>query len=174
MTKTLVFTKAEGVSRHHFNFDGTKKRAEALAEWFNQPMGTFKRKYSVRAVPESEGDGYVLEVRGRTTKTRGVHQVRKGNVLAVCYTLNELTVLEHVQEVSETQDPKLERPPLNEFQMRYIDKVAPDHSRTSCDDSVLYNAWYGGDDVFMGRCVRCTLLQAALGYLPPKEREDDY
>ena len=44
----------------------------------------------------------------------------------------------------------------------YVDAIAPEHSRTSCDDNDLYNAAYGADDFDgEGRCRRCTLLAAA-------------
>ena len=43
----------------------------------------------------------------------------------------------------------------------YVNKIAPEHSRTSCDDDDLYNAAYGLDDFDgRGRCYRCTLLMA--------------
>lgn len=44
----------------------------------------------------------------------------------------------------------------------YVDKIAPVHDRTSCNDENLYNAAYGLDDRGgYGRCHRCTLLAAA-------------
>lgn len=44
----------------------------------------------------------------------------------------------------------------------YINKIAPNHGRTSCDDGNLYNAAYGLDDFDgRGRCYRCTLIAAA-------------
>ena len=44
----------------------------------------------------------------------------------------------------------------------YIDRIAPEHERTSCDDNNLINAAYALDDHGgYGRCYRCTLLVAA-------------
>ena len=46
----------------------------------------------------------------------------------------------------------------------YVDMIAPNHERTTCDDYNLYNAAYGDDDnEGLGRCYRCTLLRAAKG-----------
>lgn len=44
---------------------------------------------------------------------------------------------------------------------KYIDKIAPEHERTSCTDENLYNSAYGLDDHNgHGRCYRCTLIAA--------------
>lgn len=44
----------------------------------------------------------------------------------------------------------------------YINKVAPEHERTSCNDGNRYNAAYGtADSDGRSRCLRCTLLAAA-------------
>lgn len=42
--------------------------------------------------------------------------------------------------------------------MNYIDKLAPTHERTSCDDESPTNARYALND--FGGCSRCTLLAA--------------
>lgn len=48
------------------------------------------------------------------------------------------------------------------MQSKYVDAIAPHHSRTSCDDDHLYNAAYSiNDHGGFGRCYRCTLLAAA-------------
>lgn len=162
----MKFNKSEEVQRFRLVFDGTKKRSEDLLEWLNTSQ--FKRKYSFYLV--QDGEGYSLEVYGRTSRAKRLQVLKPGNVLLWCYVINELEVLETPADTTKpTSDT---RPPLNEFQLRYVNKVAPEHCRTSCSDENLYNAWYGKDDVLFGRCTRCTLLQAALGYLPPKEDED--
>lgn len=44
----------------------------------------------------------------------------------------------------------------------YVDAIAPEHERTSCNDNDLHNAAYGmKDHGGHGRCRRCTLLAAA-------------
>lgn len=49
----------------------------------------------------------------------------------------------------------------------YVDEIAPEHDRTSCDDRNLYNAAYGMDDHDgHGRCYRCTLLMAQARAVP--------
>ena len=46
--------------------------------------------------------------------------------------------------------------------LRYVDEIAPEHDRTSCNDNNLYNAAHAIDDYEgRGRCYRCTLLKAA-------------
>ena len=43
--------------------------------------------------------------------------------------------------------------------IEHIDKISPEHDRTSCNDENLYNASYGPDDRGgHGRCRRCGLL----------------
>jgi hypothetical protein len=50
----------------------------------------------------------------------------------------------------------------------YVDKIAPEHERTSCTDSDLYNAAYALDDHGgYGRCYRCTLLMAVREAINP-------
>lgn len=44
---------------------------------------------------------------------------------------------------------------------KYINHIAPEHSRTSCDDENLYNAAYSPNDYGgFGRCHRCSLIAA--------------
>ncbi|WP_313328780.1 hypothetical protein [Pseudomonas qingdaonensis] len=51
---------------------------------------------------------------------------------------------------------------MSTYASAYVDAIAPEHDRTSCDDGNLYNAAYGLDDhEGRGRCRRCTLLAAA-------------
>ena len=46
--------------------------------------------------------------------------------------------------------------------LRYVDEIAPEHCRKSCNDNNLNNCADGADDnMGMGRCYRCTLLRAA-------------
>lgn len=55
---------------------------------------------------------------------------------------------------------------LNEDQLRYVNMIAPTHSRNSCggDEGYAYNAAYDEDDYGgFGRCYRCTLIHAAIG-----------
>lgn len=53
----------------------------------------------------------------------------------------------------------------------YINKIAPEHERTSCSDDNLYNAAYGLDDRDgHGRCYRCCLLAAQESANPQSER----
>lgn len=50
---------------------------------------------------------------------------------------------------------------INPETMRLINRLAPDHSRTSCSDKNLYNALRLDDKgkvKMPGRCVRCSLL----------------
>lgn len=55
--------------------------------------------------------------------------------------------------------------------IQYVDKIAPEHDRTSCSDEILYNAAIDTDDYAgRGRCYRCTLLQVAKH---AKEDEND-
>lgn len=42
--------------------------------------------------------------------------------------------------------------------MRWINKIAPSHSRTSCKDDTCNNTTYAEDD--FGGCRRCDLLTA--------------
>jgi len=54
----------------------------------------------------------------------------------------------------------------------YINKIAPEHGRTSCSDTNLYNAAYGLDDFDgHGRCYRCTLLAAAASSIQVTEEK---
>lgn len=56
--------------------------------------------------------------------------------------------------------------------LRYVDEIAPEHDRTSCNDNNLYNAAYSIEDYEgRGRCYRCTLLTAATTGMG--ETEDD-
>lgn len=56
--------------------------------------------------------------------------------------------------------------------LRYVDEIAPEHDRTSCNDINLYNAAYSIDDYEgRGRCYRCTLLRASTTGID--ETEDD-
>ncbi|URD41477.1 hypothetical protein M6G63_18815 [Pseudomonas sp. BYT-5] len=51
---------------------------------------------------------------------------------------------------------------MSKYASAYVDAIAPEHERTSCDDDNLYNAACGPDDhQGHGRCHRCTLLAAA-------------
>lgn len=46
--------------------------------------------------------------------------------------------------------------------LSYVDRIAPEHDRTSCNDINMYNRAFGIDDhEGRGRCYRCTLLKAA-------------
>lgn len=43
----------------------------------------------------------------------------------------------------------------------YINKIAPEHERTSCTDENIYNSAYGVEDHYgHGRCYRCCLIAA--------------
>jgi hypothetical protein len=53
--------------------------------------------------------------------------------------------------------------------LTYINKIAPDHCKTSCDDEHVLNARYKEDD--FGGCYRCTLLEAASE--ENKEQDDE-
>ncbi len=51
---------------------------------------------------------------------------------------------------------------MSKYTSAYVDAIAPEHGRISCNDDNLYNAAYGPDDhEGRGRCYRCTLLAAA-------------
>lgn len=43
--------------------------------------------------------------------------------------------------------------------MKYINEIAPEHDKNSCDDKHVNNGRYASDD--FGGCYRCTLLEAA-------------
>lgn len=62
---------------------------------------------------------------------------------------------------------------ITERQLRYINRIAKEHSRKSCVQvgNPFYNAQYGVDDVFGGHCYRCTLIAAAMGV--EDSEEDD-
>ena len=46
--------------------------------------------------------------------------------------------------------------------LRYVDLLAPEHCRSSCNDNNLNNCAGDEDDnMGMGRCYRCTLLRVA-------------
>lgn len=55
--------------------------------------------------------------------------------------------------------------------VEHINKIAPDHDRTSCDDENLYNAAYGPDDHGgYGRCRRCGLLDIVRRTIADEEK----
>lgn len=65
------------------------------------------------------------------------------------------------QNLPKKQKKKVQ-PTAPNYVTPYINKIAPEHGRTSCSDTNLYNAAYGLDDFDgHGRCYRCTLLAAA-------------
>lgn len=67
-------------------------------------------------------------------------------------------------------DPEQPQAKLSPAQARYINKIAPRHSRGSCGSlDEGHNAQYSEDDTFGGGCYRCTLIAAALGSAVPEE-----
>lgn len=69
-------------------------------------------------------------------------------------------------------DPENPQAKLSPAQLRYINKIAPSHSRGSCGSlDEAYNAQYAESDTLGGGCYRCTLVAAALGSAVP-EKED--
>lgn len=52
----------------------------------------------------------------------------------------------------------------------YINMVAPQHCKTSCDDHSAANARYSESD--FGGCYRCTLISAARSDVDEEEPED--
>lgn len=52
----------------------------------------------------------------------------------------------------------------------YINKVAPQHCKTSCDDHSAANARYSDSD--FGGCYRCTLISAARSDVEEEEPEE--
>jgi hypothetical protein len=53
----------------------------------------------------------------------------------------------------------------------YINRVAPEHDKTSCSDENMNNARYAAHD--FGGCYRCTLLRAAKEENEPVEPADE-
>lgn len=59
-----------------------------------------------------------------------------------------------------------------ESAIEFINSIAPEHCRTSCDDDELYNAAYGADDHGgYGRCRRCSLLSIVVKTLEVPDKE---
>lgn len=57
----------------------------------------------------------------------------------------------------------------------YIDQLAPEHTRTSCEASETYNAAFVLDGVHYNYCERCTLMRIALlalGEIEPLEEDE--
>lgn len=57
----------------------------------------------------------------------------------------------------------------------YIDLLAPDHMRTSCEEGQSYNAAFVFDGVLYNKCERCTLIRVALlalGEIEPSEEDE--
>ena len=60
--------------------------------------------------------------------------------------------------------------------MAYIDHLAPEHSRTSCEEGESYNAAFVFSGVQYNKCERCTLTRVArlaLGEVEPYDSDDD-
>ena len=48
--------------------------------------------------------------------------------------------------------------------IEFIDKIRPDHGRTSCSDENTINGLYSRTgDTWHGRCTRCMMLEIARG-----------
>lgn len=69
-------------------------------------------------------------------------------------------------------DPEQPQAKLSPAQERYINKIAPTHSRSSCGSlNESHNGQYSEDDTFGGGCYRCTLIAAALGSAVPEDED---
>lgn len=57
----------------------------------------------------------------------------------------------------------------------YIDQLAPEHMRKSCEEGQSYNAAFVLDGVHYNKCERCTLIRVALlalGEIEPSEEDE--
>lgn len=65
-------------------------------------------------------------------------------------------------------EPVLPKRPQQEMSaMGFINIIAPEHCRTSCDDENIYNGLYSSSG--HTRCIRCTLLQILKKGKKPKD-----
>lgn len=55
----------------------------------------------------------------------------------------------------------------------YIDQLAPEHTRTSCEEGHSYNAAFAFDGRTYNKCERCTLIRVALLALGENEPSEE-
>ncbi len=51
----------------------------------------------------------------------------------------------------------------------FVDKIRPEHDRTTCDDERLVNGFGSGDSDDDFRCLRCALMEIANGSKEPPD-----
>ena len=56
--------------------------------------------------------------------------------------------------------------------LAYINKICPEHWRTSCSDSDINNGLYSRNEDWYGRCARCNLLELTKTTVPEKLDEE--
>lgn len=145
----------------------------------SEMLSDVKRHWSI-SNPIKEGGSMTFEIEGRLMHNKlSAWRVREGDVVLFNPDTKEVRVL----QAAPTKMDELRKETtgvlgtgesdLTEEQMRYINKVAPEHTRHSCGEGEdpQVNAWYGKGDTLFGRCVRCTLVKAALGEAEEQPQE---
>ena len=162
--------------------DGSKSRVKDIHDWLVR-MG-FERAYNMSVIDRTENGVRTFElscVRRRPTTRKGsikTYQqltLKAGQTLAVEAPPSHklMGVYVNVDDIPKKEvvkaDPDIQRE-LTERQWNWINRRAPHHDRSSCNDENTYNGWFGPDDHTMGRCIRCSLIDCALG---EAARDDD-
>lgn len=158
----------------------TSNGTQGAAFMVAQMLSEVKRKWKVWPPVKDKDGKYAFHLQGRTKAAVGNWWVRDGDVVIFDPHYGSVRVMRPAPTLAEEEALKKDNglgnteDDLTEAQLRYINSVAPEHSRTSCEEGKTprYNAWYGKDDVLFGRCTRCTLVNAALGDPEPKDDED--
>lgn len=154
--------------------DGSKSRVKDIHDWLVR-MG-FERAYNMSIVDRTENGVRTFElacVRRRPITRKGsikTYQhltLKAGQTLAVEVPPSHklLGVFVNADDIPKEvvkADSAIQRE-LTERQWNWINRRAPHHDRSSCNDENTNNGWFGPDDHTMGRCIRCSLIDCALG-----------
>lgn len=163
----MTLNKTEQTEHIVLTFDGTRKSYKKIV----LAMQTyFKSKFQISMLEDASRPAYISLsfIKGRIFND---YEVEIGDTVSIPTWGKDLKVL--ATKGTKSSEPETEPSPPNEFQLNYINRVAPEHSRTSCNDENVFNAWFGEEDVLFGKCIRCTLLASAIGE-KVREVEDDY
>jgi hypothetical protein len=57
--------------------------------------------------------------------------------------------------------------------LNFIDKICPEHWRTSCSDENINNWLFSRNELWYWRCARCNLLELASWSLVPNWMNED-